>query len=41
MTKLAGATDEMTTLALGKVKTTLDNDWKGEFLLIERPDKNH
>jgi len=26
---------------LNKVKTILGKDWKGEFLLLESPGKNH
>jgi hypothetical protein len=43
VTKLACAADEITTLALGEVKTILGKDWKGEFLLLvlERPGRNN
>jgi hypothetical protein len=41
MAKLACAADEITTLAPGEVKTILDKDKRGEFLLLESPGKNH
>jgi hypothetical protein len=39
--KLARAVDEIRMLAPDKGKTILGKAWKGEFLLLESPGKNH